>query len=567
MKRLPGILITLSLLTALLVGCGSGHDARVTAELDRADSLLRTSDTAAHSAALRQMVALDTAHALQTDEALRARHALLLVQARYKCYETLPADSVLIATARGYYADHHGSEADHERYTRALIYSGAVAEELGHPQQAMQHYLEAESAANPNDHFNLGFVNLRIGNIYESEYTTDSTDLVRYKQALPHFVKAGSDYYQAVCLTGIGGLYRTHNNDSALHYLQQAISFSKKHGLTYNYYKALDKLCGLYYYTEDYTKSKDLTAKIHRECQGIYNDSQYLSYGVRSFAKLNRVDSAEYYFKLIPIPQTKVDSMRWLNDFAEIFHAKGDYLNYSRFAIQSDSIADEMMLNSYQVQLKDTEEKYNNTILKLTSVQKQKLIYILLIILFALFIIILILSLLYQHLKKKHLISLAEVGSISSRLIQVERQIRENSVSANNVVNAHIAVIKELNEKLRYDTTTISFFNLLHGKRVNCDLTLEKLSDNFWINLRIAVDAENAGIISYIEKMNVCDQEDLRLIMLCYFGLSDEVIKLCMNYSNKRTVSNYKNRVIRSISGTDKSLDAFRTKYISLINK
>ena len=134
-------------------------------------------------------------------------------------------------------------------------------------------------------------------------------------------------------------------------------------------------------------------------------------------------------------------------------------------------------------------------------------------------------------------------------------------------MNAHIAVIKELNEKLRYDTTTISFFNLLHGKRVNCDLTLEKLSDNFWINLRIAVDAENAGIISYIEKMNVCDQEDLRLIMLCYFGLSNEVIKLCMNYSNKRTVSNYKNRVIRSISGTDKSLDAFRTKYISLINK
>ena len=86
MKRWPVILLLL--FTALLVGCGGSHDARITAELDRADSLLRTSDTAAHSAALRQMLALDTARALQSDEALRARHALLLVQARYKCYVT-----------------------------------------------------------------------------------------------------------------------------------------------------------------------------------------------------------------------------------------------------------------------------------------------------------------------------------------------------------------------------------------------------------------------------------------------------------------------------------------------
>ncbi|MBQ5465966.1 MAG: hypothetical protein IIT60_01815, partial [Muribaculaceae bacterium] len=144
MKHLSVISLTLlSLFAALLVGCGGRHDARVMAELDRADSLLRTSDTAAHSVALRQMLALDTARALQSDEMLRARHALLLAQARYKCYVTEPADSGLMEIARNYYADHHSSTQDHELYTRALIYSGAVAEELGHPQQAMQWYLEA----------------------------------------------------------------------------------------------------------------------------------------------------------------------------------------------------------------------------------------------------------------------------------------------------------------------------------------------------------------------------------------------------------------------------------------
>ena len=368
MKHLPVILIAFSLFTALLVGCGGSHDARVTAELDRADSLLRTSDTAAHSAALRQMLALDTARALQVDEALRARHALLLTQAQFKCY-AFPSNDSLINIARNYYANHHSSAQDRELYTRSLIYSGAVAQMTDNPQQVMQWYLEAESAADPNDHFNLGYTNLRIAELYEGEFVTDSTDIVRLKQALPHFVKAGSDYYQAVCLTGIGGLYRTHNNDSALHYLQQAISFSKEHGLTYNYYEALDKLCGLYYYLEDYTKSKDLATKIYRENQGIYDGTKYLSCGVKSFAKLGRADSAELLFKLMPLPITKVDSMIWLDDLAEIYRANSDYRNYSTFAIRSDSIADMIMLNSHQAQLKEAEAKYGKTELQLKNAQ------------------------------------------------------------------------------------------------------------------------------------------------------------------------------------------------------
>ena len=431
MKRWPVILLLF--FAALLVGCGGSHDAHVMAELDRADSLLRTSDTAAYSVALRQMLALDTARALQSDEALRALHALLLVQARYKCYATITADSALIDTAYRYYADHHSSSADHERYTRALIYSGAVAEELGHPQQAMQHYLEAESTADPTDHFNLGYVNLRIGGIYESEYTTDSTDLVRYKQALPHFEEAGSDYYQAVCLTGIGGLYRTHNNDSALHYLQKAISFSKEHGLTYNYYEALDKLCGLYYYLEDYTKSKDLATKIYRENQGIYDGTKYLSCGVKSFAKLGRADSAELLFKLRPLPITKVDSMIWLDDLAEIYRVKGDYRNYSTFAIRSDSIADMIILNSHQALLKESEAKYGKTELQLKNAQLRNklLVY---------FVIILILLAIFGYFIFKHCQDKKKWQSLVTELYENRNELEDNHTDLLAATKKHEAL-------------------------------------------------------------------------------------------------------------------------------
>ena len=270
---------------------------------------------------------------------------------------------------------------------------------------------------------------------------------------------------------------------------------------------------------------------------------------------------------MLPLPQSLVDSMRWLKDLAEIYRSKGDFRNYSVYAFKSDSIADVLMLNSYQVQLKEAEEKYNNASIKLNSAQKQNVIYILLIILFALSVVLLTLSLLYQRARKRHLMSLAEMGTISSRLIQAEKMLQENHSATQKAVEAHFAVVRELNEKLRYDTTSISFFDLLHGKRVNCDLSLEKLSDKFWVNLRTAVDAENAGIVSHIEDMNVCDNNDVRLVMLCFFGLSNEVIKLCMNFTNKRTVSNYKNRIIKLISTTENTLDEYKIKFISLKNK
>ena len=421
------------LFSALLWSCGGGHDARVSAVLDHADSLLRTSDTAAHSAALRQMVALDTARALQADEALQARHALLLTQAQFKCYVTEPADSGLIEIARNYYADHHSSSQDHELYTRALIYSGAVAEELGHPQQAMQYYLEAEDTADPNDHFNLGYINLRIAELYEGEYVSDSTDIVRFKQALPHFKAAGDIYWQAVCLSVIGGLYRTHNNDSAHYYLQQAISLTKEHGLTYNYYEALDNLCGLYYYLEDYTKSKDLATKIYRENQGIYDGTKYLSYGVKSFAKLGRADSAELLFKLMPLPITKVDSMIWLDDLAEIYRANGDYRNYSTFAIRSDSIADMIMLNSHQAQLKEAEAKYGKTELQLKNSQLRNklLVY---------FVIILILLAIFGYFIFKHKQDKKKWQSLVTELYENRNELEDNHTDLLAATKKHEAL-------------------------------------------------------------------------------------------------------------------------------
>ena len=604
MKRWSGILLLF--FAALLVGCGGSHDARITAVLDRADSLLLTSDAALHDSVRQQLEALDTARALQSDEALRARHALLLVQARYKCYATIPADSALIDTAYRYYADHHSGSADHERYTRTLIYQGAVAEELGHPQQALQWYLEAESAADPNDHFNLGYTNLRIAEIYAAEYTTDTTSIVRYKKALPHFKAAGDVYWQAVCLSSIGALYRTHNNDSALQYLQQAISFSKKHGLAYNYYEALDKLCGLYTLTNEHEKAKDIATQIYRENQGAYNGTQYLSSGSMSFAKLGMTDSAEHYLHQLPTPQTKVDSIEWLDAFAEVYRAKGDYRNYSAFAFKADSIADMAILNSYQVLLKDAEEKYNNTILKLNN---SKLKFNQFLFIFTSLLLLLLLLLLlqrYRNIKRQiklansekslvqsemHLLALEqEVAKMSleklekendqlatdnkqlttdKERLEIEREkalakaalktvANKEYVNTPEILACHHAVLRELTEKLKCDDENISFLNAIFTTRKRFNLRIGELSNDFWINVEKVANLGFNGIISYVRKNYPEASEDkIRFIGLSCLKLSNEVIKVCLDLSNIKTVSSYKTYILNSVTGKTQNINDF----------
>ena len=569
MKRWPGILLLL--FATLLWGCGGSHDARIVAVLDRADSLLRTSDAALHDSVRQELEALDTARALQSDEMLRARHALLLTQAQFKSY-VLPTSDSLINIAYSYYTDHHSSSADHERYTRSLIYKGLVAQMTDTPLQAMQWYLEAEAAADPNDHFNLGYANLRIAEIYQSEYTTDSTDLVRYKQALPHFRAVGDVYWQAVCLTGIGGLYRTHNNDSALHYLQQAINLSKEHGLTYNHLEALDKLCGQHYYMKNYSKSKDVAMQIYRENQGVYDGTQYLSFGIRSFAKLGITDSAEYYLKLLPPPQTKIDTMMLHKTLSIIAEAKNDYQSViSNYKI-SDEVADSIIVQSKAELLKTIEQQYKTNQLKReTDKAKGKLWF-----LWTLIALIALLTsyVTYRFFKSRalmaelnrenHIISqtLADLQEKADKLEQKAKEENTNGLTADRAIDCEMAILTELKDKLSFPRK-LSFRDVLFSHGMSTKLTLKPLSPDFWNNLLQVADIKTKGLISYLNDNYDCKPKELRFVSLVSMGFSNQVIQHCMDYTNIKTVSNYKSSIIKNIIGENQTLDLFIESYIN----
>ncbi len=151
MKRLLWVILAAMVLGAVAPGCR--HEPRYDSRLTAADSLLREDPDSA--LAMLEALAPDSPVArsdgeggIDFSDADRAYHALLLTQARYKCYVTATSDSD-INLALAYFRAH---PADHEKLTRAYIYKGAVMEELGHPDSAMLYYKTAEANAAPDDY-------------------------------------------------------------------------------------------------------------------------------------------------------------------------------------------------------------------------------------------------------------------------------------------------------------------------------------------------------------------------------------------------------------------------------
>ena len=96
--------------------CGETHyDSRLTA----IDSIIEDRP----DSALVELWALDYESLSGSDN--RAYYALLLTQAQYKSYDSIPStDTIEIAVAQ------FTSNGDREKHTRSLIYKGATLEEL-----------------------------------------------------------------------------------------------------------------------------------------------------------------------------------------------------------------------------------------------------------------------------------------------------------------------------------------------------------------------------------------------------------------------------------------------------
>ena len=591
------ILLLMAGLVATVTGCRGTRvpdDARLVA----ADSLLARAP--ASTLALVEALALDS---LSTDGD-RAYRDLLLTQARYKCYITATSDSD-INRALGYYRAHSGEQ---EKLTRAYIYKGAVMEELGHPDSAMLYYKHAEATAAPDDYFNLGYVNMRIAQLYQSFYENDSAVVARMKKAYSCFVATGDTTGYLVTTIGTQGVYdNIIGKDSARIYLESAINLAK----AINSPKAFQyqsKLAGSYFYEGDYRNAKEIAMNVVREGRDDCNEDQYYYYAVRSFIHLNNLDSANWVMSLIPDPVSSEDCMNYFQTMAELSQATHKYKDYKHYEDRARKINIRLLEDARNSKLVQTELQWdtNQQENELKHTTHRHLIHLLICALTVLALLCLISvkvfkkkyetyqcelvinrknleniindlrknkeRLLLEQEKLKH--QLAEKNTLLQEANKSRRELEQEKESISKKVSIiaryRLAALNELYQNIRVKTDIgkdykreISLVRLIRNMYERKDILQISLNETFWENLKHSVDGEFQGIASFVEHhYPKVTKKDFHLFCLMCAGFPNRIIKLCMNYANDVTVSKNKKKLMKQKLGIDVKLDDFIELYL-----
>ncbi len=561
MRGLLVAILSAVALVAVVTGCGGArhYDGRLVA----ADSLMHNRPDSA--LALVQAVSADSLPV----EADRAYRDLLLTQARYRCYVTATSDSD-INRALAYYRTHDG---EREKLTRAYIYKGAVMEELGHPDSAMYYYKYAETTAAPDDYFNLGYVKLRIAELYQGVFSQDSAAINHLHEAKKQFTLLNDTNYLIVTYGKLGALLATKAVDSSMYYFDEAIRLSVLFNPALQYtYKS--KLSGLYLSQNDYLASNQLAMDVFYHGIDYSLDYLYYYYAIISYVKLNRIDSAQIILSQTPLPSDRVDSMFYYKSLADISFAKKDYKAHGKYVSLYKDIESHILINSNVESVVKSEivfdiKQLKNHGLALTS-RNKVFLWIIILAIVLLFLMIVIIYKLYFNSKnrEKELFVVKQELELTIQNLS-NYQHTQNSVS--ELLAMRLSAINELYQSIRVRTNDknrvkkilplSSVFELMDRNNELLDIVP---SDAFWHKMRQSVEGEYNGILTYLEKQypNLSDK-DLKLFCLLCAKIPPQVIRLCMGYSNVRTVSNYRIKLIREKIGLNISFDDFIKHYLN----
>ena len=350
-SRLIALCLMVALVVCLLAGCGGGGVA-TDARLLAVDSIVDTDSVAAW----RQLQAIDSA-SLATD-ADRNLYALLHQQILYKQY--LPFDTMVINRLLTYYEPKGG-----ELYARTVLYKGISLDEAGDKAGAVAWLKRAEGLASDGGFtFDLAFSKLRMAKILQAQFTQDSVPLLKYKEAVPLFRTTGHHEYECACLTEVGTLYRTKDLDSAWHYLSAAQEMAAELGDSSRIYNIRGFMSGYYYMRGDYAKAKDVAVMTLREGAHYMSPNPLSHTWVNAsfaYAQLGNRDSALYYIEHKPRADAAQDEMFRCMTLKYLAEKEGNFDEYDRNAERKSEIADSILLNTLQTQLREVEARYDKS--------------------------------------------------------------------------------------------------------------------------------------------------------------------------------------------------------------
>ena len=509
MKNVVGVILTFILLSS--IGCESHN---IDARLALADSLIVDHADSAYTV----LKAIDSEELLSESD--RAFYALLYTQAQYKNVDSIGSDS-LINIALDYYKDNH----NREHYTRTLIYKGAVMEELGNPEEALEWYLRAENNAAPDDYLNLGQANLRMAVLYSNNYSDYNLKIQKYTKAENYYYLAQNAQYQLMCLSGLGGSYRICNMDSAYYYLDKALELAKEMGNEGELYSCTEmKVRGM---LEDslHHEAKTLALDYLNTKGTEYVDDDLYYDLANAYIGLGNADSAQYYFNktIEPVDERKLVSYKWIASL--INEMKGEYEQAHNYNKSADSLADKLVYNNTSSKLiRKKQVIYDELLQSGKDKNKTYLLYIFVMAFVIIGCLLFIPGILY---KKQSLINKLRT-STTTLIAKTKNSLQEKDETINNIISTYLVVIKQFLESSDKYGKNESLQNQLN------DILNNKKPDNaFWNLLYQYIDERYDNLMSNTINANygLSDKEKKIIAMICC-GFTPQEIRLFIGEKN-----------------------------------
>lgn len=504
----------------------------------------------------------------------RDRHYydLLLTQAQYKNYIPFASDSIINSVVD--YYEHHN---DGNKYTKALIFQGCVNEDMGNPERALECYKQAEKIADKGDSENIGYIKLRLGALYQSNYVGSySIAIQKYREALALFQnEPNSKRYELVCMSDLGSLLRNvkEKEDSAVYYLENAYKLATELGNRYLMFS--NKFMLAEFYSEkkhNYEKAKSLAYEaINIGGDEIDHPRAHCTLAI-SYLKLNKIDSAELCIKKLPTFYNLEDSMWYFNTLEQIAIKKRDNNQSFHFYKKIHELSDSLLINNLNTKLLTIEKKYDKKEEELKNERLQSSLNRSLFMLVATILVVLILGIALLRYRRKlndnkeeYVMlttdlnnSLIKMNEMQSIIDSYDSKVGK-SAELHKVIDSQINAIHEL-VQMSHELPEGKFLKKFQEMMA---VSREESTDNaaYWNHLQLIANELHDGIINKAIQLTTdgLRMDEINFLSLFCCGYSNTGIMVCMHYTNIRTVYNKKRQIADKLGV--KTLEEFVKKY------
>lgn len=174
--------------------------------------------------------------------------------------------------------------------------------------------------------------------------------------------------------------------------------------------------------------------------------------------------------------------------------------------------------------------------------------------------------------KRSHEERIAIKQELNDVISALQEKQQQEQASATELFKYRLDALNELFNSIKFKSEDkqqgkirdiIPLSSVIMGLSDNYSVLKIELSDQFWEKMKRSVDGEYNGIVSFVEnKYPELTLKERRLFCLLCANISPQIIRLCMNYSNVKSVTNNRSIIIKKKMGLDMTLEEFRDSYM-----